>query len=229
MLWAAAVPVGWCLLVRSDRAFTGIFLDYLVILLPVGILSLALGLRDGSGGPIALAMGAFAVSLFAAWMLRWARRHPWRSAQPTPRPVLVAFVSFVATLLIVGVLLIAGTPGVLPWPVTRTLSTLYGVMFLGAATYFAYGLTDRRWENAGGQLAGFLAYDIVLIVPFVVWVITGERSYYGTTGEPLRLNLILYTLVIAFSAAIAVAYLFLAEGTRIVRRRAARVPQTPSP
>jgi hypothetical protein len=229
MLWAAAVPVGWCLFVRSDRAFTGIFLDYLVILLPVGVLSLGLGLRDGSGGPIALAVGAFAVSVFAAWMLRWARRHPWRSAQPTPRPVLGAFAIFVGTLVIVGGLLIAGTPGILPWPVTRTLSTLYGLMFLGAAAYFAYGLVDRRWENAGGQLAGFLAYDVVLIVPFVVRLVTGEPSYYGTTGETLRLNLIGYTLVIAFSAAVAVVYLFVVPETRILGRRPAATPQTPTP
>jgi hypothetical protein len=220
--------VGWCLFVRSDRAFAGIFLDYLVILLPVGVLSLGLEMRDGSGGPIALAVGAFAVSVFAAWMLRWARRHPWRSTQPTPGPVLAAFAIFVGTLVIVGGLLIGGTPGILPWPVTRTLSTLYGLMFLGAASYFAYGLVDRRWENAGGQLAGFLAYDVVLIVPFVVRLVTGERSYYGTTGETLRLNLIGYTLVIAFSAAVAVVYLFIVPETRILRRRPAAVPQKPS-
>ena len=40
-------------------------------------------------------------------------------------------------------------------------------MFLGSATYFAYGIVRPRWTNAGGQLAGFLAYDLVLIVPFM--------------------------------------------------------------
>jgi hypothetical protein len=215
IFWAAAVPVGWCLLVRSDRAFTGIFLDYLVIMLPLGVLALAIGLGDASLHYLVFGASALVTALFAVWVMRWALRRPWRSDLPTPRPVLAAFVVFCVALVIVGSLLVARTPGILPWPVTGALSTVYGVMFLGAAAYFAYGLLDRRWENAGGQLAGFLAYDIVLIVPFVVRVVNGTPSYYGSTSEPLRLNLVIYTAVVAGSAAIAVYYLFIARQTRI--------------
>ena len=41
------------------------------------------------------------------------------------------------------------------------------IIFLGSAIYFAYGLQRPVWGNAKGQLLGFLAYDLVLIVPFV--------------------------------------------------------------
>ena len=216
IFWAAAVPVAWCLLVRSDRAFTGIFLDYLVIMLPMGLFGLALGFDDGASVPY-LGFGAFALGMaaFAVWVLRWSLRRPWRSDLPTPRPVLAAFVVFVIALVVAGGLLVVRTPGVLPWPVTPSLSTLHGLMFLGAAAYFGYGLVERRWENAGGQLAGFLAYDIVLIVPFVVRLLNGTPSYYGSRGEPLRLNLVIYTAVVAGSAAVALYYLFIAKETRL--------------
>jgi hypothetical protein len=92
-------------------------------------------------------------------------------------------------------------------------------MFLSAAAYFAYGLVERRWENAGGQLAGFLAYDVVLIVPFLTWITSGRPSYYGTSGKGLRLNLLIYTLVVVLSGALAVYYLFIQPTTRIRPRR----------
>jgi hypothetical protein len=213
--WAAAVPVAWCLLMRSDRAFTGVFLDYLVIMLPLGLLTLAFGISEASLHLFAFAAFAFVTALFAVWVMRWARRHPWRSDLPTPRPVLAAFFVFCVTLGIVGTLMVIRTPGILPWAITPTLSTVYGTMFLGASAYFAYGLVERRWENAGGQLAGFLAYDIVLIVPFVARIVNSTPSYYGSASEPFRLNLVLYTAVVAGSAIIAVYYLFIAKETRI--------------
>jgi hypothetical protein len=44
---------------------------------------------------------------------------------------------------------------------------MFGLVFLGAATYFIYGALDPHWGNAIGQLAGFLAYDLVLLAPFL--------------------------------------------------------------
>jgi hypothetical protein len=39
---------------------------------------------------------------------------------------------------------------------------MFGLIFLGAATYFIYGALDPHWGNAVGQLAGFLAYDLTI-------------------------------------------------------------------
>ncbi len=85
-------------------------------------------------------------------LLRVARRHVWRDPRPTPLPVVVSFGVFTAALLVVSTLLLARNSP-LPWQVTGDRSTAIGLMFLGAAAYFVYGLVDRRWENAGGQLA----------------------------------------------------------------------------
>lgn len=212
---AAAAAVGWCLYVGSDRALAGIALDYMVIMAPLGVLSLAAGRDEGSLHAAGFGLLCLMTLVFGAWMLRWALGRPWRSRTSTPMPVIAAFVLFVVVLCIVGTLLILQTPGVLPWAVTPQQSVLFGSMFLGAAAYFGYGLLDRRWENAGGQLAGFLAYDIVLIVPFVVRVVSGTPSYYGSTSEPLRLNLTLYTAVVLLSGLLAAYYLFIHGPTRV--------------
>lgn len=103
-------------------------------------------------------------------------------------------------LLIAGPLLIAGTPNLLPWSVTRDLSAMVGLFFIGAASYFAYGVIRPSMGNALGQLAGFLAYDLVLIVPFLVRL--------PTISDELRPNLIVYIAVVTYSGLVAVAFLF---------------------
>jgi hypothetical protein len=75
--------------------------------------------------------------------------------------------------------------------------------------YFAYGLYKRYWSNAGGQLAGFLVYDLFLIVPFF--------QRFGTISDTLRVSLTIYTAVVTLSALLALYYLFIHGPTRILR------------
>lgn len=213
---AAAASTGWCLLVRSERALTGVALDYLAILVPFTVVA-ALATIDGGGpGPAAFGVATAAGIVVGVLLLRWARAHPWRSAAPTPSAVVVAFAIFVVALVLVGTLLVIRVPRTMPWFVTPQLSTLYGFMFLGAAAYFAYGLVERRWENAGGQLAGFLAYDIVLLIPLTQELLmpgSGGYSDGGTAGPPL--NLALYVAVVAGSGLLAGWYLLVRTDTSI--------------
>jgi hypothetical protein len=222
---AAAAAVGWCLVTRSDRGLFGIALDYLAIMVPLGLISFSVAFGeevDATAAALgALCLGAVA---FGGYMLRWSWHRPWRSARPTPRLVLASFVVFVIALIVAGSLLVLGMRGIVPWPTSPEMSRIVGFMFLGAAVYFLYGLLDRRWENAGGQLAGFLAYDVVLIVPFVANIVSGQPSYYGTSGEPLRLNLIVYTAVVTLSGLLAAWYLFVDRDTRLWPR----LPLTPA-
>ena len=86
---------------------------------------------------------------------------------------------------------------------------IFGFIYLGAAVYFLYGFVQPRWSNAAGQLIGFLAYDIVLIGPFV-------DRFDEVTGRQL-LSLIIYSAVLVFSGALAFYYLFVGENCFINR------------
>ena len=119
----------------------------------------------------------------------------------------VSFIIFILALLIVSVSLILKVPNIIPWAITPQLSVVIGWMFFGAMTYFIYTLMRPNWLNAAGQLAGFLAYDLVLIVPFLTRLptVTTER----------RLGLIIYTVVVIYSGLLAIYYLFINKPTRV--------------
>jgi hypothetical protein len=95
--------------------------------------------------------------------------------------------------------------------VTVDAQILYGWFFLGAAAYFAYGVLRPSWHNAAGQLAGFLAYDVVLIVPFL--------NLLPSIRAEWRLNLIVYIIVVSGSGLLAIYYLFINPATRVWRAR----------
>jgi len=99
-------------------------------------------------------------------------------------------------------------PNILPWSVTDDLTVVFGFMFLGAAAYFAYALLYQSWANATGQLAGFLAYDLVPIVPFL------QRA--PSVAPQFRASLIVYIIVIDYSGLLACYYLFAHSQTRII-------------
>ena len=63
-----------------------------------------------------------------------------------------------------------------------------------------------NWHNALGQLLSFLAYDLVLIIPFVGLLDTIEPGRF--------INLAVYTAVLIYSAGLAVYYLFINPQTR---------------
>ena len=206
---AAAGSGGWCLLTRSDRGLSGIALDSILIFTPFAIFSVAVAVVDRNVSVGLFAAVSAAGTLLAVWLLRWSLRHPWRDPRPTPRPVRVAFGLFVGALWVASTLLILQVPKVLPWPVTPQLSTLYGLMFLGASGYFLYGIVVPRWENAGGQLTGFLMYDLVLAVPLLRELTApGKNSLYDPgAGASPSLNLVIYAAVVIGSGLLALWYL----------------------
>jgi hypothetical protein len=218
ILAAAAASMAWAVVFGEPGSLVGIALDYLVItgVLAVYVLSLD---TDRGGGPSMFVAAMLASTAFGGWMLWWSWRQPLRGALATPRPVVAAFAVFVLALALAGVALVLQVPNVMPWPLTPELSVVSGSMFLGAAGYFGYGIARPRWSNAGGQLAGFLAYDLVLIVPFV----TRFGQIYG--GSTVSLGV--YTAIVVGSGVLAGWYLFVAPETRVIRARPVVVDGSP--
>ena len=135
----------------------------------------------------------------------WSRRLPLTDSRPTPMPVRVSFGIFIASLFLASGALILRMP-VFPWDLNPDSSVIFGCIFFGDAFYFLYGLFRPRWGNAFGQLLSFLAYDLVLIVPFVL--------LFDTVKPERMLNLVVYTAVLVYSGGLAVYYLLLDPQTR---------------
>lgn len=198
---AAAASTGWCLLADEPAGLTGIGLDYLAIFGPLSVYALATGLAGGETAIAAFGVVALVGIAMGAGLVRHGRAHAFRDDRPTPTIVRVAFMVFVVALVIVGGTLVAGGllgggPVIVPWPVTDQFAVVIGVMFLGAAVYFAYALVVPVRGNALGQLAGFLAYDIVLIGPFLVRIPDVEPRF--------QLSLVVYTIVVTVSGLLAI-------------------------
>jgi hypothetical protein len=150
-------------------------------------------------------------ALFGLWLLLWSIRIPMDTTRPMPRLVRWSFVVFIIALLIVSIQMILKVPNVIPWTITPELSVVIGWMFMGAAAYFVYAVLRPSWVNSAGQLAGFLAYDVVLIVPFL--------TRLPTVAPQFQTGLIIYTAVVIYSGLLAFYYLFINKATRVWTRR----------
>jgi hypothetical protein len=120
-------------------------------------------------------------------------------------PVRVSFGIFVASLLFAGGALVLRLP-IFPWDLNPDSSVVFGCIFLGDAFYFIHALSRPRWGDTCGQLLSFLAYDLVLIVPFVL--------LFDTVKPERMFSLIIYTAVLVYSSGLAIYYLFIHPHTR---------------
>lgn len=204
---AAAASTGWATVSENYGALAGIGLDYVAILVPLAIFAFQLGASSGSPQLTAFSIACAIGFLFGLGLVWWSIRIPLDKTPPMPALVRLSFVIFLLALLFVSTQLILKVPNVIPWKITPELSVVIGLIFFGAAMYFAYALLRPGWANSAGQLAGFLAYDVVLIVPFL--------QRLPTVAPELRLSLIIYTLVVTYSGLLAFYYLFIHGKTRV--------------
>ena len=153
---------------------------------------------------VLLCLAATIVSL--GFFLRF-RRSPIEDSRPMPMPVRVSFGVFFVVLVLVGSALLLRLPNVFAWTLNPLSSALLGCFFLGSSCYFLYGLLFPRWHTACGQLWSFLAYDLVLIVPYL---------FHFATVRPAQLpSLIVNTVILVSSAALALYYLLIKQETRL--------------
>ena len=211
---AAAASTLWAAASENYGTLAGIGLDYVGIMVPVSILSFQLGASSGNSQLTVFGAASAFGALFGLGLLLWSMRIPIDATLPMPGMVRWSFVVFIAALLIVSTRLILKVPNVIPWKITPDLSVVIGWMFLGAAMYFAYALLRPSWLNSAGQLLGFLAYDIVLIAPFL--------QRLPTVTPEHKLGLIVYTIVVTYSGLLAIYYLLIYKPTRVRTWRRAK-------
>lgn len=134
------------------------------------------------------------------------RRYPVEDRRPMPLPVRVSFGMFFVVLVLVGSAILLRVPNVFAWTLNSMSSALLGCFFLGSSCYFLYGLLFPRWHTACGQLWSFLAYDLVLIVPCLF--------HFATVSSARLPSLIVNTIILVYSAVLAIYYLFIKKETR---------------
>jgi hypothetical protein len=157
-----------------------------------------------------------AVIVSLGFFLRF-RRFPTEDNRLMPLPVRISFGIFFMVLLLVGSVILFQVPDVFPWTLNPMSSAIVGCFFLGSSCYFLYGLIYHRWHNASGQLWSFLAYDIVLIVPLLL--------HFATATSAQLPSLIVNTIFLVSSAALALYYLLIKKETRA----GCKIASLPSP
>jgi hypothetical protein len=207
ILAAIGAPIVWIGLVGERRAMAGGALNLLVT--HAGFAWTTLTLYILKRQPEMLYFGIFSIVMviLTAGLFVYSQPKKFLDMSPTPVLVRISFYVFSAVLLGTAISLIVQRPNTFPWALSPENSVMYGWFFLGAMCYFIYGIVFPVMNNARGQLLGFLAYDLVLIVPFI--------GYFRTVTPDNLLSLIVYVSVICYSGLLALYYLVVYRRTRL--------------
>lgn len=197
MLW-----IGWT---GELGALPAGSLNLLVIAATASVYLFYLSANGRPGLWLHASLGAV-MALASAVAFVWSQRIALHDTRPMPGLVRLSFGVFTAALLLAGAALVGRIP-IFPWALNPDSSVLFGCIFLGDACFFLHGLLKPAWHNALGQLLSFLAYDLVLIVPFLL--------LFPTVRPESLLSLVIYVAVLVYSGALAVYYVFIARETRL--------------
>jgi hypothetical protein len=205
---AYGVALVWIALSRELRALAGLSVGLAVTFGGMAAFAISFASSDA----LTLSIRLFAVvtaTLTAASVMVyfWSRRIEFREPRTIPRSALVPMAIIALIVAAEGCALALRVPNVFPWRLTSELSTTYGWIFLGAASYFLYAFAHPSWGNAYGQLMGFLAYAIVLFGPFIL--------HLKTVPAELRVQLIVYLSVLTFGTVSALYFLFANKSSRL--------------
>jgi hypothetical protein len=200
-------------------------LNLVVMMAGSAITFFAIGVAEDNPTLIGYAIGCLLFAIFNGWLYLWARRIPFQDNQPLPGLLRASYVLFVLVLAGVGLALLMGRQGILPWTFgenNRYTPLFLGWMFFGDAFYFLYAVLNPRWRAACAQLCSFLAYDLVLLGPFLIrWPVVRDLEPFAEirrVPDGLIDNLIVYSLVLIYSGALGVYYLLIHRRTRLFGR-----------
>ena len=205
ILAAAGVAMLWTGWKGEVGALPAGSLNIFVIAVTTCIYFFQLILQQGRSNLIPFGIVSLFEALASGAAFLWSRQLAFRDSRPTPLLVRISFGIFIISLFLAGGALLFRAP-IFPWDLNPDSSVIFGCIFIGDAFYFLYGLFRPNWQNAFGQLLSFLAYDLVLIVPFLFLLKTVKPDHL--------INLIVYTAVLIYSGALAAYFLFVNPETR---------------
>jgi hypothetical protein len=154
---------------------------------------------EGKPVPMGYGVGYAMVAIMGLALWFWAAKDKGVDRRVIPFPVKLSSFGFAAALFSVGLALINQTEAIFPWPLKPATSMMYGWMFVGLSVSYLYLCIWGRWGDAKISLSGFLIYDLVLIGPFLRLFTDVKPDHW--------VSLVLYTLVLLYSGALAAYYL----------------------
>lgn len=217
---AIAAPTIWIGLSGELGAATGGALNLLIAFGGSAIYLFHLWIHRSDDRILAVAVVLAIIAFSSLGLLIYCHSIPVQDTRSTPLPVRAAFGVFATVLIAVSLALLRRAAHVFPWPLRADSSVVIGFVFLGAAFYFLLGMMSRYWGEAIGQLLGFLAYDLVLIAPYL--------RHFGRVLPAYRPSLIIYVSVLLVSGALATYYLCIAPDTRLWGQPGSTSPDTAS-
>jgi hypothetical protein len=224
ILAAIAAPSIWIGVTREFAAFAGVGINTMIVNAGVGtyLAWRAYRWNEALTGPIVVCIAAF---LLGAAFYLWSRRLAVLDPRPMPPIVRGAFVLFGTILVLVGGALALQMPRVFPWNLQPQSSTLFGLIFLGAASYFFHAVARPRWAFGAAPLWAFLAYDLVLFAPYLRLLVGSADDaafaddYGGAVDGAAAVNLpslSIYLTVLAVSTLLALFMFLVHPRTRLI-------------
>jgi len=209
ILAGGGAPLIWVGLSGRIASLAGYGMGFGIMYAGMGLSVLLFYLRDQNPAFVwfAFVIGALAL---AGGIIFMRTRSMAEDLQPTPRVVIYAFIVEVLVLAGAGILLILKIPNTLPWKLSGESSVLYGWVFLGLAFYYLYAVLNRKWIHALGPLLGLLVYDLVLFSPLF--------ARFGNLQPEHVRGQVAASVIIVFSAALGIYYLFVNSETRLSTR-----------
>jgi len=208
ILAAIGAPVLWMGLSGELAAMRGGALDFTVTYSGIAVTLLLFGASVAEMISVKSFLTMAIVSvLFNMFLYLAVSNLPFKDNRPAPWLLRASFLLFTIILIIVAIALIMGYQTVFPWPLQPQTSVVFGWVFMGAATYFLYGFLKPVRGNVTGQLIGFLAYDLILFIPFL--------NHFDTVEPEHHLSLTVYSSVLTYSAILSLYFLLIHPTTRL--------------
>ena len=223
---AVAAPFLWVAWSGELVTLAPVALDSLVVTLGLAVYLAIRAAGTDDRSLLTFAAGSAVLALLSGLLFRWVRRVPPRDGRSTPRWVRRVMAGLGLIVAVISVGLLGRVDGLYPWDLRPETSTMFGVVYLGVAVYFAYAALHPAWPMTTGQLLGFMAYTAVLVKPYLD--LLGERfsdapsgtplygSYAGGHDGPNMLSLGVFLSVLSFGTAIGVRTLVARRETRII-------------
>jgi hypothetical protein len=201
-----ACALGWIAAAGEWGAAAGFALNLTIIGLGSGAFLGLTAADDPKRGlwPNAIASAVTGILALAAFV--WSVRRPIRDKRAMPPLVKISFVIFILVLGSTSLKLLTRAPVVFPWSLDPDSSVLFGIFFGASAAYYSYGLLRPSWHNAKDKLLAFLVYDLFLFPPYL--------ALLGKVDPAYKTNLVIYVVVLSYSTAVSIYYLFVARETR---------------